>query len=289
MTGKVGATYHTVGEEIVGQATNQNEKVITIDQLLISSVFLADIDEAMTHFEVRSIYSNEMGIKLSNVMDLNIMKEFVLAARSPATIAGGYGGTQIKNDKFKIDPSGAADVAEKAAALAAAIFAAGQALDEKDVPEEGRFCVLRPAEYFALVQNTNAINRDWGGSGIYADGKIWRMAGIEIVKSNQVPKLNSSSTSYATYDPAGGSNYVPNPEWNPYHKADCGKTIGIVGTKEAVGTVKLMDLSLQSEYDIRRQGTLMVARYACGHGILRPECAVELSLDSLYNTSATYA
>jgi hypothetical protein len=38
-----------------------------------------------------------------------------------------------------------------------------------------------------------------------------------------------------------------------------------------------MDLAAESEYDIRRQGTLMVAKYAVGHGILRPEAAVELA------------
>ena len=37
-----------------------------------------------------------------------------------------------------------------------------------------------------------------------------------------------------------------------------------------------MDLAIESGYDIRRQGTLMVAKMAVGHGILRPESAVEL-------------
>jgi hypothetical protein len=46
--------------------------------------------------------------------------------------------------------------------------------------------------------------------------------------------------------------------------------------KTAVGTVKLMDLAMESAYDIRRQGTLFVAKYAMGHGVLRPECSVEL-------------
>jgi len=40
----------------------------------------------------------------------------------------------------------------------------------------------------------------------------------------------------------------------------------------------LMDLGLESEYDIRRQGTLFVAKYAMGHGVLRPEAAIELAL-----------
>jgi len=41
--------------------------------------------------------------------------------------------------------------------------------------------------------------------------------------------------------------------------------------------VKLLDLGMESEYQISRQGTLMVAKYAVGHGVLRPEAAVELS------------
>jgi hypothetical protein len=30
------------------------------------------------------------------------------------------------------------------------------------------------------------------------------------------------------------------------------------------------------EYDIRRQGTLMVSKMAVGHGVLRPECIYEI-------------
>ena len=43
-----------------------------------------------------------------------------------------------------------------------------------------------------------------------------------------------------------------------------------------MGTVKLLDLAAEMEYDMRRQGTLIVSKYALGHGILRPEASVEL-------------
>ncbi|MEM9726839.1 MAG: hypothetical protein AAF909_15475 [Pseudomonadota bacterium] len=39
-----------------------------------------------------------------------------------------------------------------------------------------------------------------------------------------------------------------------------------------------MELGAEADYDLRRQGTLMVAKYAVGHGVLRPESAVELQL-----------
>lgn len=269
VVGNIGAAYHTPGSEILGQDVAHNEVVITIDQLLIADAFIASIDEAMNHYDVRSIYSTEIGRKLANVMDKNIIIEFIKAARASAIITGGNGGTQITDDKFAVGTGGSATIKDKAAALAAGLFAAAQALDEKNVPEDGRFCLLRPAEYYSLVQNTDVINRDWGGAGIYSDGKVWRVAGIEIVKTNNLVKTDTTQPSDASY--------------NAYHNVDASKTVGIVAVPQAVGTVKLMDLAMESGWDMRRQGTLILAKYACGHGVLQPDCAVELKLNTLSN------
>lgn len=266
VTGKIGAEYHVPGNEITGLKVNHAEKVITIDDLLISHAFIARIDEAMNHYDVRSIYSTEMGRKLANEMDKNIFAEIIKAARTTVpTVSDGYPGTVIYNDKFIVDGgvAGATDVAEKADALAEAIFQAAQALDEKDAPKE-RYCFLRPAEYYALVQDTKAINRDWGGAGSYSDGNVLRIAGVNVLMSNNIPRTDTTSL-------------------NPFHGVDATKTIGVVFTREAVGTVKLLDLAMESEYLVERQGTLMVAKYAVGHGVLRPECAVELALETLTN------
>lgn len=257
VAGRIGAEYHTPGTEITGLNMNHAEKVITIDDLLISHAFIADIDEAKNHYEVRSIYSNEMGRALATAMDKNIMKNIIKAARSGPNVADeGYpGGTQLTHEDLA-----STDVQERARALAAVLFQAAQVLDENDVPEtEPRYAVFRPADYYALAQNLDLINRNFGGAGAISDGTVLRVAGIEIKKSNNVPNTDDTATSR-------------------FHGVDATKTVGLVWTPYAVGTVKLMDLSMQSEWDIRRQGTLMVARYAVGHGPLRPECAIEIQL-----------
>ena len=41
-------------------------------------------------------------------------------------------------------------------------------------------------------------------------------------------------------------------------------------------TVRLLNLSMQSEYLTLFQATNLVARYAVGHGILRPESSIEV-------------
>jgi len=247
-TWKVGASYHTPGTEIVGQTSNVAERIITIDDLLISDVFLSNIDEAMSHYDVRSIYSQEAGRALAREWDKNVLQLGVLAARASATVSGGNGGTVLTNASYGSD----------GATLASGMFAAAQKLDEKDIPENDRYMFVKPAQYYLMAQTTNILNRDWGGSGVYAEGSVLKVAGISIVKTNNLPTTDLSADTPAKY--AGNFS----------------TTVGLVMNKMAVGTVKLLDLSVESDYDIRRQGTLMVAKYALGSGILRPECAVEL-------------
>jgi hypothetical protein len=50
-------------------------------------------------------------------------------------------------------------------------------------------------------------------------------------------------------------------------------------TKEAVGVVKLRDITMQmtgNDYEVMYQSTMMVGKYSCGFGVLRPECAIEV-------------
>lgn len=256
-TWKVAASYHTPGAEIVGQTTNINERVINVDNLLIAPVFIPNIDEAKNHFEVRSEYSRQCGLALANQWDKNALQVGVLAARASATITGGNGGTTLTSTTTLYRTS--------ATDLAAGIYSGVQAMDEKDVPMgDEKFCFVRPAQYYLLAQSTALLNRDWtyGMGGNYAEGKIVQVAGVPIIKTNHLPitDLTASQTS----------------DMKNTYGADFSKTAALIMHKYAVGTVKLLDLSLESAYDIRRQGTLTVAKYAVGTGILRPECAVEL-------------
>ncbi len=256
-TWKATAAYHTPGNELTGQAIKHNERVINIDGLLTASTFVSNWDEAQNHYDVREPYKNELGYALSNKMDRHLLQLMVMAARSAATISGGFGGTELTNPDYDTSPN----------TLVTGIFDAAVALDEKDVPDDGQRSAFLPSEqYHMLVQSDRAVNRDWNAqesNGSYKSGKIMEIAGVSIVKSNHVPSTDLS---------AGGDALQNNDYFDNFLN-----TVGVVTHKTAVGTVKLMDLAFEQEYEIRRQGTLMVAKYACGHGILRPECAVELN------------
>ena len=254
VTGKANAAYHTVGTPLLGtQNIKHNEIVVNIDDVLIADTFIANIDEAKNHYDVRAEYSRLLGMALAKQFDVRCLQLGVLAARASATVTGGNDGTAITD----------ADAATNGASLAASIFEAAQAMDEKDVPENDRLAIVKPAQYYNLVQTTDVINRDFGGAGVYADGTVLRVAGIQIVKSNNVPTTNVSAVT--------GEN-------NTYH-GNFSTTVALVMQKSAIGTVKLMDLAVErtsGDFEVMYQGTLMAAKYAMGHGILRPECAVEI-------------
>jgi hypothetical protein len=251
------AAYHTPGTMMIGSRVKHAEAVIKIDDKLTSNVFIADIDEAKNHYDVRAPYSAEMGNALAYTFDRNIAAMVAKAARTATNFNTDLpGGTRIKI-------VATSKAAITGAQLATALFSAAQRMDENNLPENDRYCVLAPAEYYKLVQTTDVINRDWGGAGAYSDGTVLKVAGITILKSNHLPTTNRSTASG---------------EQNDY-SANFTDSVALAFNKQAVGTVKLMDLKMEqtgSDVHALWQGTFMVASMALGTNILRPDCAVEI-------------
>ena len=278
VTGIAEANYHTVGEDIVDGSNGylstikHAERTINIDDVLIASTFIANIDELKNHYDVRSIYAKELGKALAKRFDLATMKTLFAAAGGTSPI-GGNSGTAV---------SGATTTT--ASGLVDALYAVARSLDEKDAPDEGRFAILTPSQYYTLLTSDNvAINRDNGGVGNVAEGSIARVAGINLFKSNHLDSviglgdvsLDATADGSANNDVFGASGAGYNGDFSALSGTGSAKGF-LAGTKEAIGTVKLLDLATESEYQIQRQGTLFVAKYAMGHGVLRPECAVKV-------------
>lgn len=252
VTGLAAAQYHTPGAEILGQNIRANERVINIDDMIIAPVFIANIDEAMNHYDVRSIYSNEIGQALAKLYDQNVARAGILAARGASVVTGLPGGTASTNAAFANDGT----------VLWQGIFNSGITLDANDVPNADRSAFIRPVQYALVVMSEKPIDTDINpeGNGSIASGTVRRINNIELVKTN-----NLVSTDDRT-----------NTGVNSNLRADFSPTQVLVAHRGAMGTVQLQDVALESGYDMRRQGTLMVGKYLVGQGALRPEAAVEL-------------
>tara|TARA_R110002096_G_scaffold370836_1_gene564274 strand:+ start:17071 stop:18060 length:990 start_codon:yes stop_codon:yes gene_type:complete len=248
------------GDEIVPTAINHNEKVITINDLLTSSAFIARIDEAMNHYDVRSIYSSEIGNALAKAADVNIFKSIANAsvgkdnagaALPQADSTPTSGGTILSGEAVAtISGQEGADL----------VFDALQTLDSKNITGE-KYVVLTPALYYAMFKgSTNNMagfmSSDFGSGGNANAGTVPMIGGAKVFMSNNLP----AEAGYSVGGSAAGAQDIQ----------------ALVFTKDAAATVKLLDLGVESEYLIQNQGTLMVAKYAMGHDALRGECAVRI-------------
>ena len=265
--GTATAAYHTVGTPLVGaNQIKANEKIISIDDLLISQAFISSLDEMKNHYDVRQTYSSELGKALARTYDQNVAKVIANASRASTNLSGGNGGVVLT-----LASGNTASANVTGDELAAAIYDIAQTFDERDIPPTDRFCVLPPAEYYKLAETaTRTIDTDFNpqGNGSFASGRVQMIAGIPVMMSNNVPQSNVGS------NPSGANNT---------YSGDDSKALGLVFHKSAVGTVKLQDMTTEisgSDYGIMYQGTLLVAKYALGHGILRPEAAATIKLSA---------
>jgi hypothetical protein len=314
VTGVATAAYHTPGESVLdtGASTGylgtavgtygasgnlavdagsakylsrfrHNEKIVYIDDVLLSSVFVSDIDELKNHYDVRSTYSKEIGRALAIAADKNLIRTVIAGARKTTDRFGVGSGTSTKYLGAQIDISNGSTIS--AESIIIGLFNLARQMDEKDVPSDNRYAILDPASYYLLVRGDSskigvAINKDYGGSGSLAGGTVVEVAGIKILKSNHIPNANESSVESSPHGDSGVKNNVINSDNSGtagYSGLNYSTTKGIAFHTDGVGTVKLMDLSVESEYYMDRLGTLMLAKYAMGHNVLREECCFELT------------
>ena len=322
MTGKFrSASYHTPGNEITPATTKQAERIVSIDDLLINAQFIPNIDEAMTHYDIRSIYTQEAGYALAKVADQNILRTAIKSGLCDNAAVAGTSGMIQQFDAFDDEDftdnvfiggatgSPAADVQDPKE-LAQAIIEAKRILENKAVP--GDPVVVLPTDlYFNMfkVNGTTPLNdlvifnRDVGGTGSPLSGNVPSIMGMPLVvtphlgsfsgstfTSNLFTQAGGAGTALATTDadPLSGESgrngqydvpatSVATGSMGTDNLSDLAlRVVGMVMTQDAVATVKLMDLSVESEYQIIRQGTLTVSKYAMGHNVLRPAACVLL-------------
>jgi hypothetical protein len=283
--GKATAKYHEPGDDVFENTTegytstiNHKERIITIDDVLIAATSIANIDELKNHYDVRSAYSTELGRALSKRFDLATMRTLVAASQVAASAqANPDAGNGIKIDLGTT--TGAPADLSTAGNIIQTFRLIAQKLDENDIPSEDRFVILTPELYYLLAGSDNAaINRDFSGAGSIASGKVLELVGLKIFSSTHLSDITTNEV--ASDDVKAKNNPFDDADGASADKGYLDSSLDVLkfvaGHKSAIGTVKLMDLAVESEYSIPKQATLMLAKYAMGHGILRPEGAVSV-------------
>jgi hypothetical protein len=273
------------------------EKTITVDDLLISSAFVYELDEVLSHYDLRSEISRKIGYALAEKYDRLAFRAIARGARSASPVsATGYvepGGTQIR-----VGSSTSESDAYSSTALVSAFYDAAAAMDEKGVSGDGRVAVLNPRQYYELIQavGTNGlINRDAQGSALQSGQGIIEIAGIKIYKSMNIPFLGKYGTKYGgttgQTDPGNTGSFIGealedastaqtgiNNDYGTAAEVGA-KSAGLIFQKEAAGMVEAIGPQVQvtsGDVSVIYQGDVMLGRLACGCDYLNPAAAVEL-------------
>jgi len=302
-TGRTTAEFHTPGNAILGNSDGAPpvaEKTITVDDLLISSAFVYELDEVLSHYDLRSEISRKIGYALAQKYDRLIFRALTRGARaaSPITKANFVepGGTQIR-----VGSTANASDAYNSTNLVNAFYDAAAALDEKGVSGDGRVAVLNPRQYYALIQaiGTNGlINRDEQGDALQKGNGIVEIAGIKIYKSMNIPFFSQYGTKYGTgsatnpgtTDPGNTGSFVSealedaandvtgiNNEYG--EETEFANSCGLIFQREGAGVVEAVGPQVQvtsGDVSVVYQGDVILGRLAMGADYLNPAACVEL-------------
>ena len=312
-TGRMDAAYHEPGTPILGteNALPVAEKTIVMDDLLISSAFVYELDETLAHYELRGEIAKKIGFALAEKYDRLIFRSVTRGARAAHPVSATNkvepGGTQIR---VGTNASGAD--AYVATSLINAFYDAAAAMDEKGVSSQGRQAVLNPRQYYELVQQVGEnglVNRDVQGASLQSGKGVVSIAGITIHKSMNIPFFGNYGTIYGTAsatnpgvtDPGNTGSHVGNNSEledgggvngmnNNYgEQAAFDNSCGLIFQKEAAGVVEAIGPQVQvtsGDVSIMYQGDIILGRLAMGADYLNPAACVELFAGTATKPSA---
>lgn len=265
--GKVTAAYHTRGVNLLetsGLLSNPdtNERTIHIDKKLVAGVFLDELDEVLAHYELRQEYAEEIGRAMAETDDRQLLQLLAIGARQTTGTTSDHPVGGVLYD----DTDGISSASD----MILALRVAKQKMDENDVPETGRFAVVRPDYYNALVDESNQfLDKDiqMGMNGGVDAGVIKRVFGMELIWSNNLPSTNITDTT---------NQHSGEADQNAYNDNFTG-TIGVVGHSSSLGTAQRMGTRASVDWIPENQGWMLLGKQAVGHNFLRPEACFEIN------------
>ena len=244
MTGKKGDTIHIpmptrgavsakVAEtQVTLTAATESEKVLKVDQHWQISRLIEDITEKQALSSLRRFYTQDAGYALAKKVDTDLLAEGANFTTKLAANAGGASTTVTPGTAVAFNDSSFRD--------------AIQALDDLDVPMDGRKLVIPPAARNAIMGIDRYVSSDFvNGRGV-VNGKIGELYGIDIYVSTNLTKNGSG-------------------EFN-----------ALLFHTDAIVMVEQMGVRTQSQYKQEWLADLMTADMIYGSDVYRPDNGVQL-------------
>lgn len=262
--GRTKAYYLAVGENLDDKRKDikHSEKVIVIDGLLVSDVLIADLWEAMNHYDVRAEYTAQMGEALALSTDGAHFAECAIMCNLEDTknenIEGLGKPTVIELD---VATTGDDDAAV-GNSIILGLTKMRAAFTNNYVPPTDRYAFVKPETYSAILYALSPVASNWPALIDLETGNIRNVVGFEVI---EVPHLTLGGSG----DDHDGTNQKH--AFPATGKVTDANVMGLVWHKSAIGHLKLRDMAIERGRRINYQGDQIVAKMAVGHGGLRPE------------------
>lgn len=260
--GRTHAKYLTPGNSLDDQRKKMEntEKVIVIDGLLTADCLITDIDDAMNHFDVRTEYSRQLGEALAQAADCAVINELANMCKKTTS-----GMPENIPDNSTLENPGTGKAFEYATGMAAAttvdygnallqgLIDARAHMSNNWVPTSDRYFLVDPEGYSAIIRALMPDAANYQALFDPASGKLMTVCGFQIIET---PNLHNEGVD--------GKHALDS-------QIDTAVLQGLAFHRSAVGTVKLNDLAMERARRAEYQADQIIAKYAMGHGGLRPE------------------
>lgn len=277
------AERHAIGTELLGQDMPRGVRRIELDDRPLAVPYeVDDIDRMLAHFDDRQELAQAAGRALARQMDKFNFRLLINASRTRADgnspfPGGGYDrdGTAYTSSAFPTTATGDWDRAAVVAFLvgleAIQIYWA-----EHDIPENDRNVAV-PFKLWFKLKNLGLPRADTevpGATMFFGNSPV----NPSIPMSQGISRMAPLSFNGL---PIWGTNHLPNGQNitidEAKYQGDFTNTRAVMGQKEAVGHLTLLDVVTETERTVRKGVDFFVTKVLTGGGTLRPEASVEIA------------
>lgn len=258
------------------------EKVISIDGLLATDVLIYDIEDAMNHYDVRSEYSRQMGEALALATDTANYAEMAKLINTRPTTKNeniqGLGASPM----VVVGTKDITDAAKSGEYVIQALTMMRAEFTKRYVPTGDRTFFTSPDVYSMVLAALMPNAANYAALIDPETGNIRNVMGFEIVETPHmsqqfVDKPSDAFDGAGHVFPATGAGATSATQISVWgtatgkHCIGADNVCGIAVHRSAVATLKLKDMALERARRPEYQADQIIAKYAMGHGGLRPE------------------
>jgi len=180
---------YQIGQSLSNQTPEKANVELAIDQAKYFSVIVDDVDKAQSDLDLMGKFSDDASEQMKTKIDANVLTH--VGANVATANAGSSAG--IISGNLGLGTAAAPLTITKSTILDT-ILKAGQALDEQNVPETGRWIVL-PAWAVAMIKGSDLKDASLSGdsTSIMRNGRVGMIDRFTIYLSNNLNLVTGSN------------------------------------------------------------------------------------------------